>query len=299
MSLFLSIRIMQKLLALSVLATLTLNVTVSEAEEVIVNFTAVVTEVDAALCQCISTVDEGDTLVGFYVYDSELVDLEPDTTRGLYEDVEVPHGIFIYHENLKFSSDPSNPNLDIIVDVSDGQDAFTVRSFSNLTDPFLTFLNLYQIDLLFFDPTGQALNNDSLLTAPPDLLAFAGQRLLIVGGDLEWLIRADLIFVGSGPPTAIGEGPPSGFRVDSYPNPFNPSVTITISLDMGAPVALSIYDVRGRYIKTLAHERLPAGPHIYEWDGRDARDASVASGVYFAILKAGDKQANRKLVLLR
>jgi hypothetical protein len=293
------LRVIPRLSALCVFALTALNPVASRSEEVLVHFTAVVTVVDDAFCQCISTVHTGDTLVGYYVYDSELADMDPDTNKGVYEDVEAPHRIWIYHKNHTFSSDPSDPYLYITVDIPGGQDEFAIGSYNNLTDPFRTFADLYLIWLSFFDATGQALTSDSLLTGAPDLPAYTYRDLKIWGGDLEWAIWADVISVGLGYATGIGEGSPSGFRVDSYPNPFNPSVTIDISLNVGAQVDLSIYDVSGRCIKTMAHERLPAGPHIYTWDGRDTSGTSVASGVYFAILKADDKQAGRKLVLLR
>lgn len=294
-----SVRVVTKLLALCLFALATLNPITSTAEEVVVNFKAVVTVVDDAFCQCITTVESGDTLYGYYVYDSELTDVDPDTTMGWYESVEVPHGIVVYHKNHTFSSDPSSPHLYVFVDLSDGRDEFTVESRSNLMDPFRSFLNLYSIFFSVFDMTGQALTSDSLLTGPPDLPAYTYRDLQIIGGDLEWRIWADVLSVGSGLPIGIRETSLSGLRVSSHPNPFNPSTTITINLDVGGPVDLSIYNVRGGHIKTLALGGLLAGPHTYEWDGRDTSGASAASGVYFALLKAGDKQVSRKLVLLR
>jgi hypothetical protein len=161
------LRVILRLLALSVFALTALNPVASRSEEVLVHFTAVVTVVDDAFCQCITTVDEGDTLVGYYVYDSELADMNSDPTKGVYEDVEAPHRIWIYHKNHTFSSDPSNTYLYITVDdISGGQDKFQVRSYNNLTDPFKTFLNLYLILIQFIDPSGQALTSDSLLTGP-------------------------------------------------------------------------------------------------------------------------------------
>jgi hypothetical protein len=294
------IRIVTGPLMLWVMCTAMLNPMDARADEVIVNVTAVVTVVDDAFCQCITTVETGDTLVGYYVYDSELTDADPDTTYGLYLGGEVPHIICFYHKNHTFSSDPSDPNLRITVENPGGQDDFTIQNYTNnVTDPFQPWLNLYLIYMLFSDATGQALTSDSLLTSAPEFAAYDYRRILIVGGDLEWSIRAEVISVGSGYPVAVEEGPPSDFWVNSYPNPFNPSATITVNLDVGAEVDLSIYDVRGRHINTLTREHLSVGPHMFKWGGKDARGVSVASGVYFAVLRAGDKKVVRRLVLLR
>ena len=88
----------------------------------------------------------------------------------------------------------------------------------------------------------------------------------------------------------------------NYPNPFNPETWIPYQLAKPADVALTIYDIQGRVVRDLdlGHQR--AG--IYQsraraahWDGRNAQGESVASGVYFYTLKAGDFTATRKLLI--
>jgi flagellar hook assembly protein FlgD len=49
----------------------------------------------------------------------------------------------------------------------------------------------------------------------------------------------------------------------------------------------------------LAGARYDAGAHHVDWDGRDDSGRNVASGVYFLRVQAGDRQATRKLVILR
>ncbi|MFQ6673488.1 MAG: choice-of-anchor B family protein [Fidelibacterota bacterium] len=61
----------------------------------------------------------------------------------------------------------------------------------------------------------------------------------------------------------------------NYPNPFNPSTTIVYELPSRADIALTIYDLLGRKIATLAGGRMDAGVHRIRWDASD-----VASGVY-------------------
>ena len=80
----------------------------------------------------------------------------------------------------------------------------------------------------------------------------------------------------------------------NFPNPFNPSTTISFSLPSKSHVSLKIYDVMGRDVATLASEELTAGTHTRQWiaDG-------VPSGVYFYCLQAGSFIETKKILHLR
>ena len=88
----------------------------------------------------------------------------------------------------------------------------------------------------------------------------------------------------------------------NYPNPFNPETWIPYQLSEPAEVTLRIYAVDGSLIRTLALGQIPAG--IYQtrtraahWDGKNDLGESVASGVYFYTLTAGDFTATRKMLI--
>ena len=85
----------------------------------------------------------------------------------------------------------------------------------------------------------------------------------------------------------------------NFPNPFNPETWIPYQLAADTNVSLHIYDVQGRriYSKALGYHK--AGPHTAYWDGRNATGESVASGVYFYALQAGDFYATRKMFIQR
>ena len=86
------------------------------------------------------------------------------------------------------------------------------------------------------------------------------------------------------------------------PNPFGratASTTIGFDLPQPAPVRLAILDVSGRLIETLVDETLPAGRHHVGWGGEDTQGHRVDNGVYFYILKAGDAQLSRRMLILR
>ena len=86
----------------------------------------------------------------------------------------------------------------------------------------------------------------------------------------------------------------------NYPNPFNPVTVISFTLPASTHVNLSIYDVGGRLVSTLADRMMPGGVHEIVWDGRGSRGGRQAvSGIYFYRLRAGDEVLTRKMVLLR
>ena len=90
----------------------------------------------------------------------------------------------------------------------------------------------------------------------------------------------------------------------NYPNPFNPETWIPYRLAEDAIVTLTIYDRNGRVVRTLdVGHRIAA---VYEsqskaiyWDGKNELGESVASGVFFYTLTAGDFSATRKMVILK
>ena len=88
----------------------------------------------------------------------------------------------------------------------------------------------------------------------------------------------------------------------NYPNPFNPETWIPYKLAKPADVAVSIYSVNGTLVRTLSFGHQPAGVYHSKsraayWDGRNAVGESVASGLYFYTLTAGEFTATRKLLI--
>jgi len=88
----------------------------------------------------------------------------------------------------------------------------------------------------------------------------------------------------------------------NYPNPFNPETWIPYQLKRPADVTLAIYDLNGGTVRTLAAGYQPAGVYRSResaayWDGRNQRGETVANGVYFCTLRAGDFTATRKMLV--
>jgi flagellar hook assembly protein FlgD len=85
----------------------------------------------------------------------------------------------------------------------------------------------------------------------------------------------------------------------AYPNPFNPSTTISYDLPEQAQVTLGIYDLLGKQIKTLVNQSQDAGNRIAVWDGTDDLGRPVSAGVYLYQIQAGDFTQTRKMLLLK
>ena len=90
----------------------------------------------------------------------------------------------------------------------------------------------------------------------------------------------------------------------NYPNPFNPETWIPYHLGKAADVTLTIYDTKGVLVRRLDLGRQAAGYYTDQtkaayWDGRNESGESVASGIYFYQLTAGDFSARRKMVIVK
>ena len=80
------------------------------------------------------------------------------------------------------------------------------------------------------------------------------------------------------------------------PNPFNPETVIEFSLNAPSRFDLSIMDVQGRFVRTLASGTGSAGIHTAAWNGLGRNGSPCASGAYFAVLST---PAERRTVALR
>ena len=105
-------------------------------------------------------------------------------------------------------------------------------------------------------------------------------------------------------PSSTALPPPESALLPNYPNPFNPETWIPYQLKKSVEVSLTIFDMNGQAIRTLAVGHQPAGMYRSRsraayWDGRNEMGETVANGVYFCTLSAGDFSATRKLVVAK
>ena len=85
----------------------------------------------------------------------------------------------------------------------------------------------------------------------------------------------------------------------AHPNPFNPLTSFVFALPEAGPVTLRIHDPRGRVVRTLLHDVLPAGEREVVWQGIDDNGHRVASGVYLGVLQTRAGLRTCKLALIK
>ncbi len=85
----------------------------------------------------------------------------------------------------------------------------------------------------------------------------------------------------------------------NYPNPFNPTTTISYSVDNPQHVNISVYNVKGQLVKVLLDQQVTDAKvkHSVNWNGTDSNRNKVSSGIYFTVMKARDDVKTNKMVL--
>ncbi len=126
----------------------------------------------------------------------------------------------------------------------------------------------------------------------------AGENaLLTVPGQAELTGVEAASYDGFGVETFV-RNLPHEFSVGNYPNPFNPSTTISLALPEASNWSVRIFNIAGQLVKEYAGEA-EAGTVEVRWDGADSRGEAVASGIYFYKVDAGQYSATKKMVLMK
>jgi hypothetical protein len=93
---------------------------------------------------------------------------------------------------------------------------------------------------------------------------------------------------------------PTGFALEqNFPNPFNPSTTISYSLPSRGAVQLTVYNILGQRVATLVDQTQAAGSYRVVWNGTDSGGRTLATGIYFSLLKSGSFATSKKMILLK
>ncbi|HOX24887.1 MAG TPA: FlgD immunoglobulin-like domain containing protein [Candidatus Krumholzibacteria bacterium] len=111
-----------------------------------------------------------------------------------------------------------------------------------------------------------------------------------VRGDGSQVRSGSVTFSLAALPTALAPG---------RPNPFRAETELAYRIGVASRVVLSVFDPRGRLVRTLVDEQQPPGEHLVSWDGRDDAGRVVPSGAYVVRLTAAATTRSQRLVLLR
>jgi len=120
---------------------------------------------------------------------------------------------------------------------------------------------------------------------------------VIVEQDETETVNFDYPFTGEDGSEIIPQG---NILHGNYPNPFNPSTTISFSVaQTTSPVTLEIYNLKGQKVKKFGIRNLETGMNEITWNGSDENGNSVPSGIYFYKLKNGDFEQTKKMILMK
>jgi hypothetical protein len=119
-----------------------------------------------------------------------------------------------------------------------------------------------------------------------------GYRMLFGEPSSAYVVRLapDPLWAGEWVPAAT----PQRVALSAFPNPFNPTTNISITLPHTSKARLTVYDITGREVQMLHEGVLEAGAHHFTFDG-----AGLPSGIYFARVESGGVVKTQKLLLLK
>ncbi|MCF8263195.1 MAG: T9SS type A sorting domain-containing protein [Melioribacteraceae bacterium] len=98
----------------------------------------------------------------------------------------------------------------------------------------------------------------------------------------------------------INDLTPSKFDVtDNYPNPFNPSTKVRYSIPEKMNIEIRIYDAMGSSVQSLVNEEMESGNYEVTWNGTNAENVSVSSGLYFMRIQSAQYSKTVKMILMK
>ncbi len=135
--------------------------------------------------------------------------------------------------------------------------------------------------------------NDEIITEQEHLAQGQANLKPVIKGGYE------TVYGSQAPPEAPYERMPISYSFSIYPNPFSNKMGINYALPCAAKVAVNIYDVSGRKVKTVLSEKLEPGYYKADWSGDDDIGRTVAAGVYFVQMHAEEFVSQHKVIFVR
>ena len=147
-----------------------------------------------------------------------------------------------------------------------------------------------------------AANADSAIASRTYDIALSGgndtMTVMINIGSGVWTYKLVAVQTSSG---VISDIVPTEFSLaNNYPNPFNPTTTISFSIPTQLDVRVNIYNVMGQLVANVTKGRLDAGTYNVQWNGRDHSGNTLPSGLYFYELDGGKQfRKIKKMTLMK
>ncbi|TKJ36565.1 hypothetical protein CEE37_14895 [candidate division LCP-89 bacterium B3_LCP] len=238
-------------------------------------------------------------------------------------------GAFYFHQDMLVKLTLIPDYLPIVIPETGGEFGFTIE-VTNLTLDWQSFDFWSEIELPGWG-SFEVLSATGLLIAPgftaygyrlqqvPDFAPAGTYTYLAYVGTYPWIVDDYYYFFFEKEGSVEGNFPgspsywfcagkgfeglnvnkdediPSNFVLnEAYPNPFNPTTTISYQLPATSLVSLSIYDISGRQLANLVNGWRDAGNHEVTFDASE-----LSSGMYIYHLQAGDFTDSGKMILMK
>ena len=129
--------------------------------------------------------------------------------------------------------------------------------------------------------------NDELIGGDDALINYEG-KILSITAEAANSKELTQVIVNS-------DDQPFAFEIkDAYPNPFNPSTTLEMTLDKQADVSIKVYSLTGQLVDVVSEGNYTPGNYSFTWNANN-----LASGVYFISTEAGNTINNQKVMLIK
>jgi hypothetical protein len=93
--------------------------------------------------------------------------------------------------------------------------------------------------------------------------------------------------------------PVENFTLNSYPNPFNPTVNIVLNTSTGETITIDVFNILGEKVKSLFKGFIPPGIRTLQWNGRNNSGSILPSGTYFVLARSENQNQVIKISFLK
>lgn len=87
---------------------------------------------------------------------------------------------------------------------------------------------------------------------------------------------------------------PTEYKIENYPNPFNPTTKISFSIPNDGHISLKVFDILGREVAVLANQVFSAGRYEFDFNA-----SNLPSGTYIYSLRTDNKTITKKMSLIK
>jgi len=215
--------------------------------------------------------------------------------------------VTVTFDNVTGAGFTSYTNSDSCPDVTgafiqaDSVDCYVIETTASFTKTIQFCVEYNVSDLLVSESDLLLLHYDSVLGDWTDVTTSIDSLNNMIYGEAEEL--GAFRMGAANPLSGVAGGAALPTRPALYqnvPNPFNPVTSVPYDVPIGgAYVSIRVYDVAGRFVRTLVDAHESAGRKHVIWDGRNHSGQHLATGVYFCRFRTGDFVQTRKLLLLK